>query len=410
MKVSVIGLGYIGLPSAVIMANSGHSVLGIDINDSIVEKTKAGHTHISEPNLEQLLKTTLENGNLRAEKIAEPSDIFIIAVPTPFNALGSEKTADLSFLNSAIKSISPLLRPGNLIIIESTVPIGTTDIISEYITTLRNDLTISNSSEYYSTDIHIAFCPERVLPGNILYELENNNRIVGGSSQQAAKIAKAFYSTFVNGEIDIVGEPKIAEAAKLVENTYRDVNIAFSNELSMLAEQLNLNVWDIIKVANKHPRVNILNPGCGVGGHCIAVDPWFLIASNSEYTGLIRLARETNLRKTEYVIQKILECAKKQTDKEIICLGLTYKKNSDDLRESPSLQIFNRLKEKLGLRVNAYDPNLSSANNKLLGSMDNLDGVNPSNTILILLVDHTEFNKPFDNFHLVIDFTGSLGR
>lgn len=405
MKVSVVGLGYIGLPSSVVVANAGHAVLGVDTNSKIVEQINAGKAHITEPLLAELVQNAVSEGSLRASTEAEPADIFMIAVPTPFNSVGDEKLADLTYLYSAIDGISTQLRPGNLIIIESTVPIGTTDLVCDYLSKLRDDLTISGSEKHRPSDIHLAFCPERVLPGNIIHELKHNNRIIGGSSAMAATLAKDFYSTFVTGSVDVVSQPKIAEAAKLVENTYRDVNIAFANQLSMFADQLDLNVWEIINVANKHPRVNILNPGCGVGGHCIAVDPWFLISANKEHTSLFSHAREINLKKTEYVICRIFEIAKSEMVKDIICLGLTYKSDSDDLRESPSLYIYQNLKRKLGKRVKAFDPNLSKEDNKTLGSLDNIDDIDPSRTIFILLVDHSAFTNILPECSQVLNFT-----
>ena len=339
-KICVIGLGYIGLPTAAILASRGVEIVGIDINQTTIDTINSGKVHIIEPDLEAVVRVAVTDKRLTAKSKAEEADAFIIAVPTPFT---KNYEADLSFVKNAITNISNKLKKGNLIILESTSPVGTTDKIASWLAELRPDLTFPNSQQN-NPDVNIAYCPERVLPGHILKELVSNVRVIGGITESCSNAAKNLYKIFVENEC-IITNAKTAEMAKLTENAYRDVNIAFANELSLICDDLDINTWEPIKLANKHPRVNILQPGPGVGGHCIAVDPWFIVQS-SKHAKLIKTAREVNSFKPKFIADKVLELAKKFNSPAIACLGLSYKKNIDDLRESPAVEIINHLADK----------------------------------------------------------------
>ena len=379
-KVVVMGLGYIGLPTASMLASKGHQVLGVDINPKAVDTINSGRIHIVEPELDVLVHEAVKSGKLKASLRPEPGDTFIIAVPTPFKSEnGNPKAPDISYVERATRAIAPCLQEGNLVILESTSPVGTTEAIDRIIASERPEL---------AGKIHTAHCPERVLPGQILRELVDNDRIVGGSSPVAVAKARALYESFCQGAI-LETDSRTAELAKLVENAYRDVNIAFANELSLICDRLGINVWDTIALANHHPRVNILQPGPGVGGHCIAVDPWFIVASAPQEARLIRTAREVNDAKPEWVIEQVQQKAGRFREPVIACLGLTFKANIDDLRESPSLAIVQKLRS-LGIgEVLACDPNVTQeqAPVPLCGLEPALERAD----IVLLLVDHKEF-------------------
>lgn len=381
-KIIVMGLGYIGLPTASMLATKGHQVLGVDVNAKAVDTINSGRIHIIEPDLDILVRSAVNSGNLKASLTPEEGDTFIIAVPTPFKEFnGNPKAPDLSYVESATRAIVPFLREGNLVILESTSPVGTTEFIYNTIVELRPEL---------AGKIHCAHCPERVLPGHILRELVDNDRIVGGMTKAANEQAKELYKSFCNGAI-LLTDSKTAELSKLVENSFRDVNIAFANELSVICDHLGINVWETIALANRHPRVNILQPGPGVGGHCIAVDPWFIVSSAPEQARLIRAAREVNDAKPHWVIDKVKAKAERFKNPVIGCLGLTFKANIDDMRESPSFDIVQDLiAENMG-KVMACDPNVHA--DKVSFPLHDLKTVLKEADILLLLVDHTEFKE-----------------
>jgi UDP-N-acetyl-D-mannosaminuronic acid dehydrogenase len=364
------------------LATKGHQVLGVDVNAKAVDTINSGRIHIIEPDLDILVRSAVNSGNLKASLTPEEGDTFIIAVPTPFKEFnGNPKAPDLSYVESATRAIVPFLREGNLVILESTSPVGTTEFIYNTIVELRPEL---------AGKIHCAHCPERVLPGHILRELVDNDRIVGGMTKAANEQAKELYKSFCNGAI-LLTDSKTAELSKLVENSFRDVNIAFANELSVICDHLGINVWETIALANRHPRVNILQPGPGVGGHCIAVDPWFIVSSAPEQARLIRAAREVNDAKPHWVIDKVKAKAERFKNPVIGCLGLTFKANIDDMRESPSFDIVQDLiAENVG-KVMACDPNVHA--DKVSFPLHDLKTVLKEADILLLLVDHTEFKE-----------------
>ena len=349
-KICVIGLGYIGLPTAALLANRGYDVHGVDVVQSTVETINRGEIHIVEPELDTFVQSAVHSGKLKASLIPKEADIFIIAVPTPFH---DGYVPNIDYVVSATKAIVPYVKAGNIIILESTSPVGTTDKVEEVL----KEEGIDTSSLY------IAHCPERVLPGQIMRELVENDRIVGGTTEQATIETVNFYKTFVSGEV-LSTDAKTAEMAKLIENSFRDTNIAFANELSILCDKFDINVWELIALANRHPRVNILQPGAGVGGHCIAVDPWFIVHAGGEDAKIIRTAREVNTYKTEWAIEKIKNAALKFENAhgrkaKIACMGLAFKPDIDDLRESPALYITRQLIVN-GFDVLAVEPNIST--------------------------------------------------
>jgi UDP-N-acetyl-D-mannosaminuronic acid dehydrogenase len=378
-KICVLGLGYIGLPTASILATKGFSVVGVDTNHQVVETIKKGKIHIVEPDLDILVKSAVLSENLTASSEPQEADIFIIAVPTPFK---NNKKPDLTYVETATKTILPLLRKGNLIILESTSPVGTT--VSTVASTIQ-----TNTGWVPGEDIFIAHCPERVLPGRILKELVDNDRIIGGINRASAEAARDLYDTFVSGNIYLT-DCNTAELVKLVENAYRDVNIAFANELSLICDHLGLRVWDVIDLANKHPRVNILQPGPGVGGHCIAVDPWFIVDAAPRQAMLIRTAREVNDSKPHFIVEKVKKQAQKFKAPVIGCLGLAYKNDVDDMRESPALDITRELiKENIG-KVLVCEPYVKECKEfELLP----LSTVLAESDILVLLVNHKQFSN-----------------
>lgn len=399
-NIVVMGLGYIGLPTASMLATKGHTVLGVDVNEHAVNTINSGHIHIVEPDLDILVRSAVNSGNLRASLTPEEADTFILAVPTPFkNQDDNPKTPDISYIESASRVIAPFLREDNLVILESTSPVGTTEVVQDLIHGLRPEL---------EGKIHFAHCPERVLPGQILRELVDNDRIIGGTTKAALVKARTLYKTFCNGAI-LETDSRTAELSKLIENSFRDVNIAFANELSLICDRLNINVWEAISLANRHPRVNILQPGPGVGGHCIAVDPWFIVATAPEESRLIRIAREVNDSKPEWVIQKVRSKAERFRDPVIGCLGLTFKANIDDIRESPSMEIVKQLLDSNIGTVLVCDPNVSR--DKVPFPLCDLKEILKSADILLLLVDHEEFmeiDPQIIKDRVVIDTKGVL--
>lgn len=398
-KISVIGLGYIGLPTAAMFASHAVKVVGVDIRPDVVATINEGRVHIVEPGLEDVVRKAVESGMLRATTAAEAADAFIIAVPTPFK--GHDHEPDLSYIEAACRSIAPVLAKGNLVILESTSPVGATDWIEEMLAELRPDLHFPRSSGE-STDIFIAHCPERVLPGKVMAELISNDRVIGGVTKGCAQAAAALYNIFVEGECVIASSPKAAEMAKLTENSFRDVNIAFANELSLICDRLDINVWELIQLANRHPRVNILQPGPGVGGHCIAVDPWFIVHSAPDEAKLIATARNVNDTKPEWVMDKlrvlIENCQSAQQGRQtsdivIACYGLAFKPDIDDLRDSPALGIAKSISAMHVGPVLVIEPNISTVPDGLGHAKLCSLAEARSADIHLLLVDHKEFRE-----------------
>ena len=374
--ICVVGLGYIGLPTASLLGTKGYQVYGVDTSAHVVDTINQGKIHIVEPDLDILVKSAVQAGNLSAGLQPKEADIFIIAVPTPFK--GDHKP-DMSYVENATCMIAPYVKPGNLVILESTSPVGTTDgVVAKILKEAGHDV---------DKDVYVAHCPERVLPGRILVELVENDRIVGGVNEVSTQQAIAFYKTFVRGEV-FATDSRTAEMTKLTENSFRDVNIAFANELSLICDKEGINVWNLISLANRHPRVNILNPGPGVGGHCIAVDPWFIVARAPEQARLIRTAREVNDHKPEWVISKVKASADKFKNPVIGCLGLSFKADVDDLRESPSVEIVHKLMKQNVGKILVSEPTLSKH-----PEFDLLpyEEVIAKSDIVLLLVDHKQF-------------------
>lgn len=393
----MMGLGYIGLPTAALIASKGLNVTGVDISQGIVNTINEGKIHIVEPDLDGLVHHVVKQSYLQASTKPVAADVYLIAVPTPFK--GNHKP-DLSYVESAVKNIIPTLKKGALVILESTSPVGTTQKIQEIIFAERPDL---------KGEIFIAYCPERVLPGNVIYELEQNDRAIGGIDEASTEKAVWFYKHFVKGELHKTNS-QTAEMCKLVENSSRDVQIAFANELSMICDKANINVWELIRLANKHPRVNILQPGTGVGGHCIAVDPWFIVSEFPEEAKIIRAAREINNYKTEWAIEKVKNAALKfkidnGRDAVIACMGLAFKPNIDDLRESPALHVSEALKNE-GFKTLNVEPNLKKETDRELTQTS--EAIEEAD-ILVFLVAHNEFkNITLPQNKKILDFCGVL--
>ncbi len=391
-RIAVVGLGYIGLPTAAVFAENGLEVLGVDVNPAVIASINAGRPHFGEPNLDALVRRVVEGGKLRAGLDVAPADAFIIAVPTPLRGHGASATPDVSYVENAARAVAPVLTAGNLVILESTSPVGTTERMATILAELRPDLTFPQQKGEMA-EIQVAHCPERVLPGRILEEVVNNPRVIGGMTRRCAQRALALYRMVVRGECRVT-TARTAELAKLTENAYRDVNIAFANELSFICDKLKVNVWDLIAMANLHPRVNILSPGPGVGGHCIAVDPWFIVATNPDEAKLIRAAREINDAKPDYVVAKVRERAAALKRPVIACLGLAYKKDVDDLRESPAVEIVRKLAEaKLG-ELLVVEPHIGRLPAELSGlglELHDFDAAVERANLVLLLVDHQGF-------------------
>jgi UDP-N-acetyl-D-mannosaminuronic acid dehydrogenase len=396
LKVSIVGLGYIGLPTAAVLASVGHEVVGIEISQSIVDVVNRGDIHIVEPDLADLVKAAVHSGRLRAVMSAEPSDVFVIAVPTPFM---NDHQPDMRHVEQAARAIAPQLQRGNLVILESTSPVGSTEKVARWLAEERPDLRFPVAGNR-DIDIHLAYCPERVLPGSIVSELVKNDRVIGGMTARCAEKARHLYETFVQGQC-IETDARAAEMTKLTENAFRDVNIAFANELSLICDQFGIDVWELIALANRHPRVNILNPGPGVGGHCIAVDPWFIVDSAPQVARLIRTAREVNDGKPDWVLYKVAEAvaaARSRLDRGVVvaCLGLAFKANIDDLRESPSLEIASDLAERrLADRLLIVEPYVEALPAMLAShssvELCQLEEALSAADIVVLLVDHHQF-------------------
>ncbi len=389
-RISVVGLGYIGLPTAAVFADKGIDVVGVDVVESVVEKVNQGQPHFGEPNLDALLRRVVEAGKLRATTQPEPADVFLIAVPTPFR---DGHVPDISYVETAGRAIAPVLAAGNLVVLESTSPIGTTERLSAIMAELRPDLTFPHQKGELS-DVRVAHCPERVLPGRILEEVVNNARVIGGMTRKCAQQAIKVYKIVVQGECHAT-TARTAEMAKLSENAFRDVNIAFANELALICDTHGINPWEMIRLANLHPRVSILSPGPGVGGHCIAVDPWFIVASAPEEARLIRAARERNDGMPAEVREKVVARARELVNPVIACLGLAYKANVDDLRESPAIEVVKLIVEADIGEVLVVEPHVSSLPDSLtrLGlELTDFDVAVSRANLVVLLVDHEAFS------------------
>jgi len=392
-KLVMMGLGYIGLPTAAVVASRGINVLGVDVNESVVNTINEGKIHIVEPELDKLVKDVVEKGFLQASLTPEEAEVYLIAVPTPFK---NNNKPDLKYVESATRMILPKLKEGDLYIIESTCPVGTTQKMANIIFDERPEL---------KDKINIAYCPERVLPGKVIFELENNDRVIGGINESSTFLAMNFYKKFVKGKLHST-DAKTAEMCKLVENSSRDVSIAFANELSIICDKADVNVWELINLANKHPRVNILQPGTGVGGHCIAVDPWFIVSDFEKEAKIIRNAREINNYKTNWVIEKIknisLHFQIKNSRQPIIALmGLAFKPDIDDLRQSPALLVADTLLKEYQDNILLVEPNIKKHDDYNLTDLSKINNVD----IMVFLVAHKEFKNITTNC-IVLDFCG----
>ncbi|GAA2015653.1 UDP-N-acetyl-D-mannosamine dehydrogenase [Brevibacterium samyangense] len=389
--VAVIGLGYIGLPTAAVLASSGAQVIGVDVKQSSVDAVNAGELPFVEPDLGTVLAGTVSQGNLRASLEVPQAEHYIIAVPTPFK---DDHQPDLAYVEAASANIAPQLRGGELVILESTSPPGATERVAEVILAARPDLTLEPG---LPNTVYFAHCPERVLPGRIMIELRTNDRIIGALNGDAGERARRLYQLFCDGEF-LITDARTAELAKLTENAFRDVNIAFANELSVIADRLDVDVWELIELANHHPRVNILQPGPGVGGHCIAVDPWFIVAAAPEQARIIRSAREVNDAKPEFVLDRVIPQAQKFKAPRIAALGLAFKPDIDDLRESPALDITAELARRVPeAQVLAVEPNITELP-AVLAELPNVELAEFEDAIaeadiVLLLVDHTPFKE-----------------
>ncbi|WP_336175056.1 UDP-N-acetyl-D-mannosamine dehydrogenase [Alloalcanivorax xenomutans] len=402
--ICVVGLGYIGLPTATMFASRRKKVIGVDVNQHAVDTINRGEIHIVEPELDIAVHAAVKEGYLRATTRPEPADAFLVAVPTPFKkglAEGEVPSPDLSYIQAAADSIAPVLEKGNLVILESTSPVGATEQMAAWLAEARPDLTFPQHAGE-GADVMIAHCPERVLPGRVMHELIENDRIIGGMTEKSSAAACDLYKAFVRGEC-LTTTARTAEMAKLTENAFRDVNIAFANELSMICDKSNIDVWELISLANRHPRVNILQPGAGVGGHCIAVDPWFIVSENQSNANLIKQARKVNDSKPGWVSEKIRDLVGeyarkkglKKSEVSVVLYGLSFKPDVDDFRESPSIQIAHELVEDRNLKVFVADPNIKKLNGKddikarsvNQSEYEKIDGVH------VVLVRHKEYKK-----------------
>ena len=396
-NICVFGLGYIGLPTAAMFAHHGANVVGVDINQHAVDTINQGKIHIVEPGLEAIVKQAVGKGTLKASLTPVHSDAYLIAVPTPFK--GDDHEPDLSYIQAVSKALAPLLEKGDVVILESTSPVGATEKMVEWLSKERSDLTFPKYHEPDNeADIFVAYCPERVLPGKVIEELISNDRIIGGMTKESTKKAQEVYRIFVKGDL-LETNSRTAEMAKLTENASRDVSIAFANELSIISDKLDINVWDLIELANRHPRVNILQPGAGVGGHCIAVDPWFIVNQNPDEAKIIRAAREINDNKPNWVIGKInaeIDTLKSEgIDRpKVALLGLAFKPNIDDLRESPAVNIAKNMLELNSAEILLVEPNIKQLPEKLAtGNLVSLNSALEQADILVVLVAHDEFEK-----------------
>lgn len=411
-RICVLGLGYIGLPTAAMFASRRTLVVGVDVDRGVVEKVNRGEIHIVEPDLDIAVHAAVTEGLLRATTAPEPADAFLIAVPTPFK--GDVREPNLSYIAAACRSIAPVLQPGNLVVLESTSPVGTTECVEQWLADARPDLTFPRTHGKAS-DIRVAHCPERVLPGRVMQELISNDRVIGGLTPRCAQAASALYSIFVKGE-RLLTDARTAEMTKLTENTFRDVNIALANELSVVCNKLGIDVWNLIRLANRHPRVNILQPGPGVGGHCIAVDPWFIVASAPEQARLIRTAREVNDTKPDWVIAKIRDAiaahlasnpGSDASSVTLACYGLAFKPDIDDLRESPAMAIVRKLADSHPGSILTVEPNIR----ELPPGLDGVELVEIEQAVVrgdvhVMLVDHRQFKATAKPEGPVVDTRG----
>ena len=389
LSVTVLGLGYIGLPTAAVIARSGARVVGVDVRPGVVDTVNSGRIHIEEVDLDGLVSGVVARGTLRASMDVAPADVFVIAVPTPFD---DAHRPDVTYVLEAARSIAPVLKKGDTVILESTSPVGTTEQVRDLLADARGDLRMPERAGA-PADVAIAYCPERVLPGRILVELIDNDRVIGGITPRCARKALTFYRRFVRGAC-VATQARAAEMTKLTENAFRDVNIAFANELGQIAERLGVDVWEVIRLANRHPRVNILSPGPGVGGHCIAVDPWFLVHAAPDDTPLIRTARLINDAKPDHVIEQATAMIAATPDASVACLGLSFKANIDDFRESPAMRVALALARRFGERIRVVEPYASAlpdAFGNTGAALIDLDTALSDCALMIVLVDHDIF-------------------
>lgn len=392
--ISVVGLGYIGLPTAAVIASNSIRVVGVDVNQHAVDTINQGKIHIVEPGLEDLVKQAVQDGHLSAHTSPQKADAFLIAVPTPFK--GEDHEPDLRYIESASRALAPMLEKGNLVVLESTSPVGATEQMAKWLAEERSDLTFPHTvAQGQTPDIFVAHCPERVLPGQVIRELVENDRIIGGMDAASTAAATQVYKLFVKKGECIATEARTAEMSKLTENAFRDVNIAFANELSLICDKQGINVWELISLANRHPRVNILQPGCGVGGHCIAVDPWFIVNQNPDTARMIHQARLVNDYKPQYVVEQVESAVAGINNPKIACLGLAFKPDIDDLRESPALDITKTLANNPAYQILVVEPNievlppvLENRNNVLLTDIS--FALNEAD-VVIVLVKHKQF-------------------
>lgn len=411
-RISVVGLGYIGLPTAAMFASRKVEVVGVDVNQQAVDTINRGDVHIVEPDLDMLVRAVVREGYLRATTMPEPAEAFLIAVPTPFK--GGNHEPDLGFIEAAARAIAPVLEAGNLVILESTSPVGATEAMAGWLAEARTDLSFPQDAGEAS-DIRVAHCPERVLPGKVMQELITNDRVVGGMTAACSARAVELYKTFVSGECVVASGPRVAEMAKLTENSFRDVNIAFANELSVICDKLDMNVWELIALANRHPRVNILQPGPGVGGHCIAVDPWFIVSSAPEQARLIRTARDVNDSKPGWVLEKVRAAigahlmenpGKTAEDVRVAVYGLAFKPDIDDLRESPALEIARRIAAEHKGPLMVVEPNIED----LPKGLEAARLVFLTETVVadvhVMMVDHTPFKSGLAPEGAIVDTRG----
>jgi len=415
-KISLIGLGYIGLPTAAMFASRKKKVIGVDVNQHAVDTINRGEIHIVEPDLDIIVKATVTEGYLKAVTVPEEADAFLIAVPTPFKPHSENEVpqADLKYIEAASKAIAPVLKKGDLVILESTSPVGATEKMAKWLAESRRDLTFPQSAGE-AADINIAHCPERVLPGHVVRELVENDRVIGGLTNKCSERAVELYKIFVQGEC-VITNARTAEMAKLTENSCRDVQIAFANELSIICDKLDIDVWELISLANRHPRINILQPGPGVGGHCIAVDPWFIVSKTPNEAQLIHTARKVNDFKPDWVINKVklaildfLQSSPDKTAKDVTvaCYGLAFKPDIDDLRESPALMITNKIAKMHSGRVVAVEPNVLTITSDVSSvELVSFEEAKSEADIQVMLVDHKEFKSVSVSNGIIIDTKG----
>lgn len=413
--ISVVGLGYIGLPTAAMFASRKSKVIGVDVNQHTVDTINRGEIHIVEPDLDGIVKTAVTEGYLKAVTTPEPADAFLIAVPTPFKECEKKEAPepDLKFIEAASKAIAPVLKKGDLVILESTSPVGTTERMAQWLAEAREDLSFPQVVGE-DADVNIAHCPERVLPGHVVRELVENDRVIGGMTQQCSKRSVELYKTFVEGDC-VITNARTAEMAKLTENSCRDVQIAFANELSLICDKLDIDVWELIALANRHPRINILQPGPGVGGHCIAVDPWFIVSKTPQEAQIIHTARKVNDAKPQWVIDKVklaiadfLQANPEKTaaDVSIACYGLAFKPDIDDLRESPALNIMKSISRLHPGDVLSVEPNIPLSYQIEGITLISFEEAKNKANIHLLLVDHKEFKANGPTEGIVLDTKG----